>query len=62
MKAKTLKMTDIKVKLLKCGDLFGSSEPYVIAKVGEWSARTETGNGQEVVFDRELEIRFNDEK
>ncbi len=42
---KTITLSDIKVKLLKSGDILGSSDPYIVAKIGGWSGRTETGQG-----------------
>ena len=62
VKAKSMKISDLKVKLVSSGDILGASEPYITGRVGGWSSRTETGSGQEVNFKRGLELKFSDEK
>lgn len=42
---KSIQISDMKVKLASSADILGQSEPYIIARVGGWSGRTETGDG-----------------
>ena len=40
VKSKTIKITDLKVKLVSSGDILGGSEPYIVGRIGGWSSRT----------------------
>ena len=59
--SRTINLTDIKVKTLKSADILGSSDLYIIAKIGGWAARTETGEGNEFAFKKGLELKFDKE-
>ena len=59
--AKTLVLDNICVSFSHDSDLIGESEPYLVAKVGGATARTETGNKNNTNFKRKLELRYSDE-
>lgn len=42
------------MKLNSSGDILGGSEPYVVGRIGGWANRTETGDGQEVSFKKDI--------
>ena len=33
---RSILLSEIKVKMTKSGDILGSSDPYIIAKIGGW--------------------------
>lgn len=39
---KSITLTDISLKIKSGNDIIGSSEPYIIGKIGGWTARTES--------------------
>ena len=52
--AKTLTLENICVSFSESSDLIGESEPYLVAKIGGATARTETGNKNNTNFKRKL--------
>ena len=42
VECKTMKVSEIKLKIKSGNDIIGTSEPYVLGKIGGWTARTET--------------------
>lgn len=58
---RSMTLSEIKVKMNKSGDILGSSDPYIIAKIGGWEGRTETGEGNEFSFKKSIDLRFDKE-
>ena len=60
--AKTLLLENINVSFSHDSDLIGESEPYLVARLGGATARTETGNKNNTNFKRKLELKYADEE
>lgn len=59
--SKIVNLSSVYVSFTEGEDLFGDSEPFVVAKIGGWSARTETGDSQRLTFKKGLELKFSTE-
>lgn len=57
-----MNLDSLAVTFIEGADLLGDSEPYIVARVGGWSARTETGDGNKFSFKKGLEIKYFDEE
>ena len=52
VEARSLRITDIRMKLKAGNDIIGISEPYLVGQIGTWRGRTETLAGEDLRFDR----------
>lgn len=43
--SRCLHLTNINLKIESGNDIIGSSEPYIVGRIGGWSARTEVVEG-----------------
>ena len=59
---RSLTLENVCLKIKSGNDIIGSSEPYIVGKIGGWSARTEVSEGEEIKFQKSLNFKFSDEK
>lgn len=59
---KTLLLDSISINISEEGEIIGTPEPFVVARVGCCSGRTETSNEAKTVFKKDIELRFGEEE
>ena len=59
---KSITLSNILVSFTEGADLLGESEPYVIARIGGWAARTEVGDANRYTFKKNLELKYSVEE
>lgn len=60
--SKVLTLSNVFVNFGEGSELISEADPYVVARVGNWCARTETGSSQRLTFKRSLEIKYSHEE
>jgi hypothetical protein len=59
--AKIVALDGLSVELMEGADIIGESEPYIVARLGGASNRTETGDKNTYTFKRGIELKCGDE-
>ena len=59
---KSITLSSIALDLQTKGDFIGSSEPFIVAKVGGFSGRTETCEKDACKFKKNITLNFHQEE
>lgn len=55
--AKIINLDNIGVEFIEGGDMIGESQPYIVARIGGASNRTQTGDKNKWVYKRGIELK-----